>query len=325
MDNITINVTDTIDSVVVNVYEGGIVNWGSITGTLANQIDLQGALDLKLSNIVEDITPQLGGDLDLNGKNIDFPSTVNISDCLDEDNMASDSATKLATQQSIKAYADTKIAKSIGTTKGDIIGFSASGIPVRLGVGTNDQVLTAASGEASGLKWAAASGGGLQETIIGKFWAGDFDYFETSIAPLDLDTGTNVLKIKRQLFDDTTEEFVNFQLHLPSDLVGTETIYVDIYGYSATAAASKNVKMKFYHSARAVGESWDAAYATDDSGDIAVSGTQDFIDKITISDTVANYGWAAGDIVFCKLSHVNASADDLVGDYCGILVIVRRG
>jgi hypothetical protein len=59
-----------------------------------------------LKNVVEDTTPQLGGDLDLNGKNIDFPTTANISDCLDEDNMASNSATKLATQQSIKAYVD---------------------------------------------------------------------------------------------------------------------------------------------------------------------------------------------------------------------------
>lgn len=59
-----------------------------------------------LANIVEDTTPQLGGDLDLNGNNIDFPSTANISDCLDEDTMSSNSATALATQQSIKAYVD---------------------------------------------------------------------------------------------------------------------------------------------------------------------------------------------------------------------------
>ena len=59
-----------------------------------------------MSNVVEDTTPQLGGDLDLNGNNIDFPTTANISDCLDEDNMASDSATMLATQQSIRAYVD---------------------------------------------------------------------------------------------------------------------------------------------------------------------------------------------------------------------------
>jgi len=39
---------------------------------------------------------------------LDFPTTSNISDCLDEDAMGSNSATALATQQSIKAYADTK-------------------------------------------------------------------------------------------------------------------------------------------------------------------------------------------------------------------------
>lgn len=61
-----------------------------------------------LAALVDDTSPQLGGDLDLNGNNIDFPSVVNISDVKDEDNMASNSATMLATQQSIKAYADTK-------------------------------------------------------------------------------------------------------------------------------------------------------------------------------------------------------------------------
>ena len=67
-----------------------------------------------LSNILEDTTPQLGGDLDLNGKNIDFPTVANISDVKDEDDMASDSATMLATQQSIKAYVDTKTKTTFG-------------------------------------------------------------------------------------------------------------------------------------------------------------------------------------------------------------------
>jgi len=57
-------------------------------------------------DVVDDLTPQLGGDLDLNGHGIDFPTTPNITDVLDEDDMASDSATKLATQQSIKKYVD---------------------------------------------------------------------------------------------------------------------------------------------------------------------------------------------------------------------------
>jgi hypothetical protein len=81
---------------------------------------LSGGSGTGISNIVEDLTPQLGGDLDLNGKNIDFPTTANISDCLDEDNMASDSATALATQQSIKAYADTKAPIADPTFTGEI-------------------------------------------------------------------------------------------------------------------------------------------------------------------------------------------------------------
>jgi len=52
------------------------------------------------TSLVEDTSPQLGGDLDLNSQNLDFPTVTNISDCLDEDSMSSDSATKLATQQS---------------------------------------------------------------------------------------------------------------------------------------------------------------------------------------------------------------------------------
>ena len=68
------------------------------------------------ADLVNDTTPQLGGDLDLNGFNLDFPTTPNISDVLDEDNMVSDSATALATQQSIKAYADTKLANVVEDT-----------------------------------------------------------------------------------------------------------------------------------------------------------------------------------------------------------------
>ena len=146
------------------------------------------------------------------------------SDLLDEDNMASNSSSKVASQQSIKAYVDAntgttdlsytassrELASSTGANvnlpeattsnaglqsssdkskldsietnadvtdaanvdsagavmntdldgKGEILIGDGSGDPTALTVGTNNYVLTADSNEATGVKWAAASGGG---------------------------------------------------------------------------------------------------------------------------------------------------------------------
>ncbi len=46
------------------------------------------------------------------------------------------------------------------TTKGDVVVSATGGIPKRLGVGSNDDVLTADSAQTLGVKWAAAGGGG---------------------------------------------------------------------------------------------------------------------------------------------------------------------
>ena len=59
---------------------------------------------------------------------------------------------------------EAQIAKSIGTAAGDIIYFTGSGVPARLGVGTAGQVLTVNSG-ATAPEWADASGGGLQDVV----------------------------------------------------------------------------------------------------------------------------------------------------------------
>jgi hypothetical protein len=67
------------------------------------------------TELSQDASPQLGGDLDLNGHAIDFPTTANITDCLDEDNMISDSNTKICTQQSIKKYVDDNAGMSTTT------------------------------------------------------------------------------------------------------------------------------------------------------------------------------------------------------------------
>jgi hypothetical protein len=55
--------------------------------------------------------------------------------------------------------------KATLTTKGDIYVATGSATPIRVAVGSNDQVLTADSGQSSGVKWATPSGGGGGSTL----------------------------------------------------------------------------------------------------------------------------------------------------------------
>lgn len=58
------------------------------------------------------------------------------------------------------------IPRSTGTTKGDIVAYTAANMPARLGVGANTHVLTADSGEATGMKWAVGGAGGGASTAL---------------------------------------------------------------------------------------------------------------------------------------------------------------
>lgn len=60
-----------------------------------------------------------------------------------------------------------KLALSTVTTKGDIVAATASATVARLGVGSNNQVLTADSSTSTGLKWAAAASGSVASVTAG--------------------------------------------------------------------------------------------------------------------------------------------------------------
>lgn len=88
------------------------------------------------------------------------------------DSTSSTSTTTAATPNSVKsAYdlANAAIAKAIVDAKGDIIAATAADTVSRLAVGSNDQVLTADSSAATGLKWATPVTGSFTQLASGTF------------------------------------------------------------------------------------------------------------------------------------------------------------
>lgn len=108
---------------------GGVSDWGDIGGTLSDQTDLQDALDDKQDILTEgafvdgDKTKldgiEAGADV-TDATNVDAAGATMNSDTsltgngyfLDQDDMSSNDATKVPSQQSVKAYADTKVAQT---------------------------------------------------------------------------------------------------------------------------------------------------------------------------------------------------------------------
>ena len=133
--------------------------------------------------------------------------------------------------------------------------------------------------------------------------------------PGNLIDGTNLIRFLTA-YDDTTQEYGHASFCVPSSLDTAGTVTFRLAMTAATAAAGRNVQLRFDHAALADGEPGDAAgpYTAEDSGDLALDATQDDITIATWTETVAALGWSAGDWVAWRLSRVAAVANDLVGD-----------
>jgi hypothetical protein len=151
--------------------------------------------------------------------------------------------------------------------------------------------------------------------------AGSWNFPNTNFASLEKISGSNG-DIWIHQFSDGGADYLEAFFTLPDAIAGTVTIQIN--GFAATAVASKNVQFRLSHSARSAGESWDNAYADKNSGDLAISGTQDDWDELEFTETITNLGWSPGDKVRIQLKRIAASASDLVGNYnladCNIII-----
>lgn len=200
------------------------------------------------------------------------------------------------------------------TTKGDIVVYNGTD-NIRLPVGTNTQVLTADSAEASGVKWAAGGGGG--DTQVRLFYADQLDnpnsadWAVNALAPVAADSNNSGLTVR--LFDDTTEEGVGFSLSVPS---GKTNLILRLKSRAETApGATQTVKLNLYVREAADNTAVEAWSAATQLTDLSIPTNENFqYDSQTIA--LSTLSITAGNFVQFELTRDSTDVGDtLVGDW----------
>jgi hypothetical protein len=118
------------------------------------------------------------------------------------------------------------IAKTIVDAKGDIIAATAADTVSRLAVGSNDQVLTADSSTATGLKWAAPAAGGMTSIASGSLSG-------TSVTISSIPSTYNNLNLVIRNFYTGNSSELQFRFNSNST--------AGVYGYSFIRAGSTSI------------------------------------------------------------------------------------
>lgn len=139
-----------------------------------------------------------------------------------------------AVDTQMKTNADAAIAKTIVDAKGDLIAATAADTVSRIAVGTNNQVLTADSSTATGLKWATPASG---LTFASATTSGEQTTSSTSYTDLSTTTSVTLTTGTKALI------FINAQLRS----TGNQYSYVSfaVTGASSVSASDDNAIINY--------------------------------------------------------------------------------
>lgn len=167
------------------------------------------------------------------------------------------------------SHAGSGISATLLDAKGDIIAASAADTAARLAVGANDTVLTAASGEATGLKWAA---GGAVASVFGRTGAvvaatNDYTFAQISGAANAVGgvAWTPVVKAGDTSRDSTTTATLDPELQFTSVLNALYEVWGFIIYASPAGAGTPDIKPAWGEDNTVRGQFWNLEYSTADA------------------------------------------------------------
>ena len=130
--------------------------------TTLGTLDTAGSFGGGSSDVVDDTTPQLGGNLDMQAHSIEGVTATEMGYL---DGVTSDIQTQLDTKLSSVADNSVTLAKMAGGTDGNLITYDASGDPAYVTTGTSGQVLTSGGTGVAPTFQTAASGGKVLQVV----------------------------------------------------------------------------------------------------------------------------------------------------------------
>jgi hypothetical protein len=143
------------------------------------------------------------------------------------------------------AAASTYIAKTITTTKGDLISATAANTPARLPVGTDAQILVADSAEATGLKWATPATVSSGLTLVSRQ---SFSGVATTTTTFDgcfTSTYKSYIIVFEEIQSTTNNSFLYFQYRYAGPTTQASSYYGSVTNYdhngTTTNTAQSNV------------------------------------------------------------------------------------